>query len=94
MENKINLNEIRNEINSIDEDIVKLLEKRFNLVLKVGIYKATQNLPIFDEAREKIVIEKCKNHLKNKKYSNYIEKVYIQLMNTCKDIERDEIKIL
>ncbi len=94
MENKIDLNEIRNEINSVDENLVNLLEKRFDLVLKVGEYKAAQNLPVFDEAREKLVIEKCKGQLKNKKYSNYIETIYIQIMNTCKDIQRDEIKIL
>lgn len=94
MENEVNLNEIRNEINSIDKDLVALLEKRFNLVLKVGQYKAARNMPIFDEAREKIVIEKCKNQLENNKYANYIEKVYIQIMNTCKDIEREEIKLL
>ncbi|MGB4440091.1 MAG: chorismate mutase [Sedimentibacter sp.] len=94
MENKIDLNEIRNEINSVDADLVNLLEKRFELVLKVGKYKASQNLPVLDEAREKTVIEKCKNHLKNKKYTNYIETVYTQIMNACKDIQKDEIKIL
>jgi monofunctional chorismate mutase len=94
MQNEIDLNQIRNQINTIDKELVGLLEKRFNLVLKVGQYKAANNIPIFDEAREKIVIEKCKNLLVNKKYESYIEKLYLQIMNTCKDIERDEIKIL
>jgi len=94
MENKINLNEIRNEINSIDTELVKLLEKRFNLVLQVGQYKTVHNLPIFDNKRENIIIEKCKNQLSNKQFSNYIEKIYIQIMNTCKDIQKNEIKII
>lgn len=94
MENKINLDEIRNEINSIDTELVKLLEKRFNLVLQVGQYKTVHNLPIFDLEREKKVVEKCKNQLNNKRFSNYIEKVYLQIMNTCKDIQKNEIKIL
>jgi len=94
MENKINLNEIRNEINSIDKELVNLLEKRFNLVLLVGQYKVAHNLPIFDENREKIVIETCKNQLENKSYSNNIEEIYIQIMNTCKSIEKNKIKIL
>ena len=94
MENKIDLNEIRNEINSIDKELVKLLEKRFNLVLQVGQYKTVHNLPIFDDEREKIVIEKCKNQLSNKQYSNYIENIYTQIMNTCKDIQKNEIKML
>ncbi len=94
MEPKIDLNKVRNEINSIDADLVKLLEKRFNLVLKVGEYKAAHNLPVLDGAREKIVIEKCKNHLENQKYETYMEKVFTQIMNTCKDIQKNEIKIL
>lgn len=94
MENKINLDKIRNEINSIDKELVELLEKRFNLVLQVGQYKLAYNQPIFDNEREKVVIEKCKNQLTNKQYSDYIEKIYIQIMNTCKDIQKNEIKIL
>jgi len=94
MQSEINLDEIRDEINSIDKELVKLLEKRFNLVLEIAGYKAARNLPIFDSEREKIVIEKCKTQLVNKKYSKHIEKLYIQIMNTCKDIEREEIKLL
>lgn len=94
MDNKLNLSEIRNEINSIDKDLVELLEKRFNLVLQVGQHKAASNLPILNERREKIVIENCKNKLQNKQYSNYLEKIYIQIMNSCKDIQKDKIKTL
>lgn len=94
MDNKIDLKEIRNEINAIDKYLVELLEERFNLVLQVGQYKVTHNLPIFDESREKIVIETCKNQLENKNYSNYIEEIYIQIMNTCKSIQKNNIKII
>ena len=92
MENlKLNLNEIRDSISEVDEEIVQLLEKRFNLTLKVGKYKKNNNIPIFDDEREKIVIEKCMDMLEDSKYQNYLQKIYEEIMNTCKDIQKNEI---
>ncbi len=85
------LEEIRMEINNLDEKIVKLLEQRFNLVLEVGKAKKENNLQIFDGSRENAVIENCKKHLENEKYQEYLEKIYIQIMNTCKEIQNNQI---
>lgn len=82
------MEEYRKEINSIDEELVKLLERRFNAVLKIGRYKKEHGLPVFDEAREKTVIENCVNRLENKNYSRQVEEVYHKIMDTCKDLER------
>lgn len=82
------MEEYRKEINSIDDELIKLLERRFNVVLKIGQYKKKNNLPIYDETREKMVIENCVNRLENKNYSRNIEEVYHQIMDTCKDLEK------
>jgi monofunctional chorismate mutase len=82
------MEEYRKEINSIDEELVKLLERRFNVVLKIGQYKKENNIPIYDEKREKMVIENCVNRLENKNYSLNIEDVYKKIMDTCKDLEK------
>ncbi|WP_326911077.1 chorismate mutase [Sedimentibacter sp. MB31-C6] len=84
------LEKMRNEINELDKEIVRLLEKRFNLVLKVGKFKKDNKLPVLDEKRENLILKKCNEHLTNKEYSNYIHKIYIQIMNTCKDIQKAE----
>ena len=88
----LDLNEIRLNINSIDKEIVKLLEERFNLVINVGKYKKLNSMNIFDEEREKIVIEKTKEYLENNKYKPYLEKIILEIMNTCKDIQKNEIE--
>lgn len=90
----LNLNDIRDKISSIDKELVVLLEQRFDLVIQVGAFKIENNLPIFDEKREKAVIEKSTELLRNKNYSKYLEKLYGEIMNTCKDIQKNEIKIL
>ncbi|MDF2676742.1 MAG: chorismate mutase [Bacillota bacterium] len=92
MENlKLNLSEIRDSISEVDEEIVQLLEKRFNLTLKVGQYKKNNNIPIFDDEREKIVIEKCMDMLEDSKFGNYLQKIYEEIMNNCKEIQKNEI---
>jgi monofunctional chorismate mutase len=87
-EGKFTMEQYRKEINSIDEELVKLLERRFNVVLKIGQYKKENNLPIYDEKREKMVIENCVSILDNKNYSHNIEDVYNKIMETCKDLEK------
>ena len=82
------LNKARTEINNIDKEIVKLLEKRFNLVNEIGFLKSQQNLPVYDEARESQVLESCLGVLENEGYSKYIDDIYFQIMKSCKDLQR------
>lgn len=81
------LEEARKEINEIDKEIVKLLEKRFCTVLKVGQYKKENNLPVLDEKREARVIENCIDNLEDKIFSKQVEDIYRQVMNSCKELE-------
>ncbi|HOK49827.1 MAG TPA: chorismate mutase [Sedimentibacter sp.] len=83
------LKRFRKEIDKIDREIVKLLEKRFILVSDLGIYKKKQNLPVYDEAREKEVLESCRDMLENKEYSKYIDDIYLQIMEACRFIQGD-----
>lgn len=77
----------RIEINKIDKEIVHLLEERFNLVVEIGKYKKENNIPIYDEEREKIVISNCINHLNNKEFSKQIVNIYKQIINSSKELE-------
>lgn len=88
---RINLNSLRKEIDEIDRELVQLIERRFNLVLLVGKYKKENKLPILDENREEKVLEKCKSYLLNSKYQPYLNKLYIELMNICKDLQKINI---
>ncbi|HNZ82224.1 MAG TPA: chorismate mutase [Sedimentibacter sp.] len=82
------LDKARAEIDKLDKEIVKLLEKRFNLASEIGFLKKEQNLPVYDESRERQVLEYCAGILENKEYSKYICDIYFQIMNICKDIQR------
>ena len=54
----MNLDEIRVEIDSIDNQIVELLCKRMDMSKKVAEYKIKVGKKVFDGAREKAVLDK------------------------------------
>ena len=83
------LDKARTEINKIDKEIVRLLEKRFNIVNEIGNYKRKQGLSIYDETREKQVVESCTSYLENKEYSKFIDDIYFQIMKCSKDIQQE-----
>lgn len=83
----MDLESARIEINKIDKEIVHLLEKRLNVVMEIGKYKEENNIPVYDEEREKAVIKKCLNYLDNKQFSNSVEEIYKQIMDSSKLLE-------
>ncbi len=83
----MDLNSVRIEINEIDKEIVACIEKRFNLAVEIGKYKKENNLPVYDEVREKKVIENCIGYLNNKNYASHIEDIYMQIMNLSKKLQ-------
>ena len=52
------LKDLRNEINEIDAEMRELFTKRMKTAKEIAEYKAENSLPVFDEAREREVIEK------------------------------------
>ena len=53
-----NLNEVRREIDAVDEEIAKLFCRRMRAVERVAAYKRERGLPILDEAREEAVLRR------------------------------------
>ena len=50
---ELDLNTLREEIDAIDRDIVKLFCSRMEISGKVSAYKAQRGLPVLDAARER-----------------------------------------
>ncbi len=73
----------RNIINDIDDKMAKLFEQRMQAVEKVIAYKMEHNLTIFDEKREKEVIEKNKE-----KVSNIYQEYYVNFLKQVMDISK------
>ena len=62
----MDLDIIRQEIDQIDDQIVRLLEERMHLVEGVVAYKKSTGKPILDTKREEVIFEKVKSRVGNK----------------------------
>lgn len=56
----MDLNEIRQKIDAVDDEILKLFTERMNLTLDVAKYKSENNMPVFQGDREKAIIKAVK----------------------------------
>ena len=77
----------RQEIIELDKKIARLLEKRFEFVMKIGDYKREKNMPIQDLKRDEIVMKNATDSLKNDTYKKEIEKVFQNIIIISKSIQ-------
>lgn len=84
-----NLKEIRDKINDLDKEMLDLFTKRMKLSKEVMEYKIKNNLPILDQEREKEVINRNLNNLKNKELEKYYLEFITNLMNISKEYQLD-----
>ncbi|MCL2888454.1 MAG: chorismate mutase [Elusimicrobia bacterium] len=54
------IEELRREIDALDERLTEILAQRQRLVKEIGLYKKANNLSALDEKRKKEVLEKFK----------------------------------
>jgi monofunctional chorismate mutase len=75
---------LRNEIDRIDSELVKLFEARMNCVLKVAEYKRKNSLEVLHKSREEEVIQKGLEKLNDKK----LESALVEFLNSLMKISR------
>ena len=81
------LDNFRRKIDAIDDNIVKLLLERFEVVKDVAEYKKERGLEIFQQAREAEVLKKISDiadKTENQDYKKYILCVYKTILETSK----------
>ncbi|MBS3079404.1 chorismate mutase [Candidatus Pacearchaeota archaeon] len=72
------LETIREEINKTDEDLIKLLDKRFEIVKTVVKIKKEKGIPFFQAKREQEILNRVSNLSKNSESSQNIFKVIMK----------------
>lgn len=78
---------IRENIDSLDEDIAYLLLKRLYLVKEIGKIKKNHNLKILDIKREKKKFQDLKHFTKDKGEESYLLNIYKKIMDESKSAE-------
>tara|TARA_B110000208_G_C11790782_1_gene437398 strand:- start:1281 stop:1529 length:249 start_codon:yes stop_codon:yes gene_type:complete len=73
----------RDQIDSIDLTIIKLLEERLKISKQIGLYKKEKNLPILNQNREEYILN---NLYENSDLNNNdIKKIYTKIFEISKN---------
>ena len=83
-----NLDELRKEIDAVDEQLVKLLEKRLDIVTKIGEYKIANNIPVIDRSRSELVIEKAVSRLSSEKYKGEMTEMFSNMISVSENMQK------
>ena len=81
----------RDLIDSIDNQIIELYVKRMEIVKEITKLKIDNNLPILDQNREKIMLEKNLEKIKNDEFKKYYKDVLEGFLKASKEMQKDII---
>ena len=87
----MDLDIIRQEIDQIDDQIVKLLEERMHLVEGVVAYKKASGKPILDTKRRSYFWE-SQNRVEDKRYQETIVATFSDILKRSRDYQDQNIK--
>lgn len=87
--NKNSLEELRKEVDSLDEQIIKLLEKRISISSQIGKIKQILNLPTFTPEREEIIKSRISEKVIDEKKKKRILKIYESILNESRAVQNE-----
>ena len=82
----MNLDEIRNEIDSIDKELVSLFIRRMNCASEVAEYKKQNNLPVLDASRERALLKKVSD-LSGDEFEEYTRTLYSTILSLSRSYQ-------
>lgn len=82
---------LREEIDEIDDSIIELLNKRFNITDAVAEYKNKNNIGMTDANREQSMFDRMKKMSTHPALTNIIEKLYSTIIQANKDYRKSNM---
>ncbi len=72
------IKDLRNKIDSLDREIVKLLVERMGVSAEVAAYKIAIGMPVLDKTREAALLEKIASLSGD--MSEYTHEIYLEIL--------------
>ena len=88
----MDLNEIRQQIDTVNNEIVALLEERMKLVTRVSAYKQSTGKVIYDPEREKTLLSKVAESVVNPEYQEPIVASFADIMKHSRTYQAGKLK--
>jgi len=80
------IDELRKNIDEIDNEIIKLLDKRFDVANAIGEEKKKISKQVLDQSREQAILDKV-DKLSSDEHSKYIQEIYKKIMEQSREYQ-------
>lgn len=88
---ELNLQEIRTQLDQIDDQMTALFAKRMNLVTEVAAYKKEKGLPILDTGREREIVNRVTLEA-GKNLEQYTKMLYQTIFNVSRAYQAEQLR--
>jgi chorismate mutase len=85
------LEELRRSIDSVDQQILKLLHDRVRLVMQVGEYKRERGIPVYDPARERALLDRLCKAAEPPLDAETIRRIFERLVDESRRLEQRHV---
>lgn len=83
------IKDLRNKIDTLDREIVKLLVERMGVSAEVAAYKIESGMPVLDKTREAALLEKIASLSGD--MSDYTHEIYLEILKQSRAYQDDLI---
>ena len=84
------LDDLRSQIDAIDDKLLELYNERMELVHQVGELKNTAGAPIYRPERERAILERLKRQNNGRLTDKAIDALFLELFAVARNLERPE----
>lgn len=70
------MNELRQEIDNIDAQLLKLIDHRMELAYEIGLYKKEADMPVYVPSREQAIFDRLKKLPKERISDDDVEELF------------------
>ncbi len=82
------IKKLRNEIDKIDSDILRLINQRATFAKRIGEIKRGLGLPIFVPSREKEILQKIVGRNSGPLDSDSVKQIFQNIITACRNIQQ------
>jgi chorismate mutase len=88
----LDIDNLRQQINQLDDELLRIFNRRAELALKIGEVKKQLNLPIYDPRREKLIFERMHRNNPGPLDNAAIVRLFERVIDESRSIERTHAK--
>ena len=82
------LDALRSAIDAVDSEILSLVARRIGLVLQIADYKRGRDMPVYDPARERSVIDRLIGVAPENLDAQVIRRIFERIIDESRRIEQ------